>query len=72
MDEEDDEIAADNPADVATQVIDEIAADARENSAEDLLNLATEETLSAESILDLTKAIAYCIEAEKKGLDEDS
>ncbi|MBR3220037.1 MAG: tetratricopeptide repeat protein [Thermoguttaceae bacterium] len=71
-DEDDDELDADNPADVATQVIDEIAADARENSAEDLLNLATEAKLSAESILDLTKAIAYCIEAEKKGLDEDS
>ena len=71
-DEEDDEIDDDNPADAATQVIDEIAADARENSAEDLLNLATEAKLSAESILDLTKAIAYCIEAEKKGLDDDS
>lgn len=61
-----------NPAQIASQVIDEVAADAEENSADDLLNLATEAKLSAESILDLTKAIAYCIEAEKKGLDDDS
>ncbi len=44
----------------------------QENNADDLLNLATEVKLSAGSILDLTKVIAYCDEAEKKGLEGDS
>ena len=50
----------------------EIESAVQENSAEDLLNLATEVKLSAASILDLGKVIAYCREAEKKGLDGEN
>ncbi len=58
--------------DLAKAVADEIETAVRENSADELLDLATEAKLSSESILDLTKVIAYCVEAEKKGLPEES
>jgi tetratricopeptide (TPR) repeat protein len=62
----------DSPAPLtAESVTKEIETAVQENSADDLLNLATEVKLSAESILDLTKVIAYCVEAEKKGLEGD-
>lgn len=54
------------------EVAKEIENAVQENSADDLLNLATEVKLSAASILDLTKVIAYCDEAEKKGLEGES
>lgn len=54
------------------EVAKEIENAVQENSADDLLNLATEVKLSAGSILDLTKVIAYCDEAEKKGLEGES
>jgi len=44
--------------------------DPKEMSAEDLLNLATELKLSAANLLDLSKVIRLCEEAQKKGLDE--
>lgn len=66
------ESAEEDPAVMAGKVAGEIATSVEENSADDLLNLATEVKLSAESVLDLTKVIAYCIEAEKKGLSEES
>lgn len=59
-------------AEISGNVAEQIAATVNENSAEDLLNLATEVKLSAESVLDLTKVITYCIEAEKKGLSDES
>lgn len=40
------------------------------NSAEDLLNLATDLKLSASTLQDLTKVISLCNKAEKLGLDE--
>ncbi len=42
----------------------------KENSAEDLLNLATETKLGATTLLDLTKVISLCNKAEQRGLDE--
>ncbi|MBR4833731.1 MAG: tetratricopeptide repeat protein [Thermoguttaceae bacterium] len=48
----------------------ELDADPKEMSAEDLLNLATELKLSASNLLDLSKVIRLCEEAQKKGLDE--
>lgn len=66
------EKAEENPAQIAEEIAGTIAETMNESSAEDLLNLATEAKLSAESVLDLTKVVAYCIEAEKKGLDETS
>lgn len=48
----------------------ELEADPKEMSAEDLLNLATELKLSAANLLDLSKVIRLCEEAQKKGLDE--
>ncbi len=48
----------------------ELDADPKEMSAEDLLNLATELKLSAANLLDLSKVIRLCEEAQKKGLDE--
>jgi len=50
---------------------DAIAEQIKENSAEELINLATELKLSAESLIDLTKIITLCKEAEKKGLSEE-
>lgn len=72
---EPDESASDeskNPALIADDLAGTIAEAVNESSAEDLLNLATEAKMSAESVLDLTKVVAFCIEAEKKGLDESS
>lgn len=60
------------PENAVEAVSREIETAIEENSADDLLNLATEAKLSAESILDLTKVIAYCVEAEKKGLSAES
>ncbi|MBO7725347.1 MAG: tetratricopeptide repeat protein [Thermoguttaceae bacterium] len=54
------------------EVSKEIENAVQENSADDLLNLATEMKLNAASILDLTKVITYCDEAEKKGLEGES
>ena len=48
----------------------ELDADPKEMSAEDLLNLATELKLSAANLLDLSKVIRLCEEAQKKGLDD--
>ncbi len=48
----------------------QLDADPKEMSAEDLLNLATELKLSAANLLDLSKVIRLCEEAQKKGLDE--
>ncbi|MBR4102574.1 MAG: hypothetical protein IKK39_00745, partial [Thermoguttaceae bacterium] len=48
----------------------ELDGDPKEMSAEDLLNLATELKLSAANLLDLSKVIRLCEEAQKKGLDE--
>ena len=48
----------------------ELDADPKEMAAEDLLNLATELKLSAANLLDLSKVIRLCEEAQKKGLDE--
>ena len=67
----DDEIGDPERA-AAEDVTKEIESAVQENSAEDLLNLATEVKLSAASILDLGKVIAYCQEAEKKGLDGEN
>ena len=69
--EGDDEDEEENPQAAVESVTKEIETAIKENSADDLLNLATEAKLSAESILDLTKVIAYCVEAEKKGLADD-
>ena len=63
---------SDGSVDSVESVSQEIETAVKENSADELLNLATEAKLSAESILDLTKVIAYCVEAEKKGLSEES
>ena len=48
----------------------ELDANPKEMAAEDLLNLATELKLSAANLLDLSKVIRLCEEAQKKGLDE--
>ncbi|MBQ2791117.1 MAG: tetratricopeptide repeat protein, partial [Thermoguttaceae bacterium] len=48
----------------------QLDADPNGMSAEDLLNLATELKLSAANLLDLSKVIRLCEEAQKKGLDE--
>ena len=48
----------------------QLDADPKEMSADDLLNLATELKLSAANLLDLSKVIRLCEEAQKKGLDE--
>ncbi|MCF0234914.1 MAG: tetratricopeptide repeat protein, partial [Thermoguttaceae bacterium] len=50
----------------------ELGSNADENSADDLLNLAMELKLSASNLLDLSKVIALCQEAEKRGLDDDN
>lgn len=70
--DESDDAPSENPALIANDLAGTIAETVNESSSEDLLNLATEAKMSAESVLDLTKAVAYCIEAEKKGLDEES
>ena len=44
----------------------------KENSAEELLNLATDLKLSAQNLVDLTKVVSLCNKAEKLGLDEDN
>lgn len=55
---------------VAAALKSELEDGEKENSAEDLLNLATELKLSASNLLDLSKVVALCQEAEKKGLDD--
>lgn len=62
------ESEADAALDQALEV--ELDGDPKEMSAEDLLNLATELKLSAANLLDLSKVIRLCEEAQKKGLDE--
>ncbi len=62
---------ADSDADALDQALEaELDADPKEMSAEDLLNLATELKLSAANLLDLSKVIRLCEEAQKKGLDD--
>ena len=51
-------------------VDEDLGAAVKENSAEDLLNLATETKLSASTLLDLTKVVSLCNKAEQRGLDE--
>ena len=51
-------------------VEEDLGAAAKENSAEDLLNLATEAKLSATTLLDLTKVVSLCNKAEQRGLDD--
>ena len=45
---------------------------AKSSSPDDLINLATDIKLNANSLLDLTKVISLCNKAEALGLDEDS
>ncbi|MBQ3388504.1 MAG: tetratricopeptide repeat protein [Thermoguttaceae bacterium] len=71
-DGESEEDAEEAPPVSAESVAKEIETAVQENSADDLLNLATEIKLSAESVLDLTRVIAYCVEAEKKGLEGEN
>ena len=62
--ESDDDVALDQALEA------QLDGDPKEMSAEDLLNLATELKLSAANLLDLSKVIRLCEEAQKKGLDE--
>ncbi len=50
----------------------ELGAAAKSSSPDDLINLATDIKLNANSLLDLTKVISLCNKAEALGLDEDS
>ncbi len=50
----------------------ELGETTKENSAEELINLATELKLSATTLLDLTKVVSLLNKAEKMGLDEEN
>lgn len=50
----------------------ELGESTKENSAEELINLATELKLSATTLLDLTKVVSLLNKAEKMGLDEEN
>lgn len=75
LEKEEEEIDGDAENDADGDALDraleaELDADPNETSAEDLLNLATELKLSASNLLDLSKVIRLCEEAQKKGLDD--
>ncbi len=53
-------------------VEEELGESVKENTAEELLNLATELKLSAQNLLDLTKVVSLCNKAEKLGLDPEN
>ena len=50
----------------------ELGESTKENSAEELINLATELKLSATTLLDLTKVVSLLNKAEKMGLDDEN
>ena len=50
----------------------ELGETTKENSAEELINLATELKLSATTLLDLTKVVSLLNKAEKMGLDDEN
>ncbi len=53
-------------------VEEELGDSVKENTAEELLNLATELKLSANNLIDLTKVVSLCNKAEKLGLDPEN
>lgn len=55
---------------IEKEVEQQLGATVQENSAEELLNLATELKLSANNLIDLTKVVSLCNKAEQLGLDE--
>ncbi len=53
-------------------VEEELGESVKENTAEELLNLAMELKLSAQNLVDLTKIVSLCNKAEKLGLDPEN
>ena len=69
----DDETGSESVAKALERAVEsEVSDAAKDNSPEDLLNLATELKLSATSLVDLTKVVSLCNKAEKLGLDDDN
>lgn len=64
--------SADEDATMEKVADDELGDPEKSNSPEELLNLATEIKLTANTLIDLTKVVSLCNKAEKLGLDADN